>query len=165
MYQPQLCAKWQMKTPWNGRAVSMSTNDGGGGPDTPAPPIPADVTVAAAVTIDVAAPAATGVAAVDNGSEWEADPAVIPGIAIDASDGAVHSASSSAERPESCAGDDLNQVCAQTTHTNPRAPYAFSVWTQFTVQTGKRSELPRGMPLVTRMFASSERGIQWHSRV
>jgi hypothetical protein len=33
---------------------------------------------------------------------------------------------------------------------------AFSVWTQFTVQTGKRSELPRGMPLVTRMFASSE---------
>jgi hypothetical protein len=31
-----------------------------------------------------------------------------------------------------------------------------SVWTQFTVQTGKRSEPPRGMPLVTRMFASSE---------
>jgi hypothetical protein len=34
--------------------------------------------------------------------------------------------------------------------------YTFSVWTQFTVQTGKRSELPRGMPLVTRVFASSE---------
>jgi hypothetical protein len=33
---------------------------------------------------------------------------------------------------------------------------AFSVWTQCTVQTGKRSELPRGMPLVTRGFASSE---------
>jgi hypothetical protein len=33
---------------------------------------------------------------------------------------------------------------------------AFSVWTQFTVQTGKRSELPRGMPLVTRLLASSE---------
>jgi hypothetical protein len=33
---------------------------------------------------------------------------------------------------------------------------AFSVWTEFTVQTGKRSELPRGMPLVTRVFASSE---------
>jgi hypothetical protein len=33
---------------------------------------------------------------------------------------------------------------------------AFSVWTQYTVQTGKRSELPRGMPLVTRVFASSE---------
>ena len=35
-------------------------------------------------------------------------------------------------------------------------PWTFSVWTQFTVQTGKRSELPRGMPLVTRVFASSE---------
>jgi hypothetical protein len=33
---------------------------------------------------------------------------------------------------------------------------AFSVWTQFTVQTGKKSELPRGIPLVTRVFASSE---------
>jgi hypothetical protein len=33
---------------------------------------------------------------------------------------------------------------------------AFSVWTQFTVSTGIRSELPRGMPLVTRVFASSE---------
>ena len=33
---------------------------------------------------------------------------------------------------------------------------AFSVATQFTVSTGKRSELPRGMPLVTRVFASSE---------
>jgi hypothetical protein len=32
----------------------------------------------------------------------------------------------------------------------------FSVWTQFTVSTGKKSELPRGMPLVTRAFASSE---------
>jgi hypothetical protein len=33
--------------------------------------------------------------------------------------------------------------------------HAFSVWTQFTVQTGKRSELPKGMTLVTRMFTSS----------
>jgi hypothetical protein len=32
----------------------------------------------------------------------------------------------------------------------------FGVWTQFTVPTGKRSEFPRGMPLVTRMFALSE---------
>jgi hypothetical protein len=30
------------------------------------------------------------------------------------------------------------------------------VWTQFTVSTGKRSGHPRGMPLVTRMFVSSE---------
>jgi hypothetical protein len=36
---------------------------------------------------------------------------------------------------------------------------AFSVWTQFTVQTGVRSELPRGMPLVTRVFASSEHAL------
>jgi hypothetical protein len=35
---------------------------------------------------------------------------------------------------------------------------AFSVWTQFTVQTGKRSELPRGMPLLDHKHgrASSE---------
>jgi hypothetical protein len=33
---------------------------------------------------------------------------------------------------------------------------SFSVWTQFTVLTGKRSEHPRGLPLVTRMLASSE---------
>jgi hypothetical protein len=33
---------------------------------------------------------------------------------------------------------------------------AFSVATQFTVSTGKRVKLPRGMPMVTRMFASSE---------
>jgi hypothetical protein len=32
----------------------------------------------------------------------------------------------------------------------------FRVWTEFTASTGKRSELPRGMPLVTRVFASSE---------
>jgi hypothetical protein len=43
---------------------------------------------------------------------------------------------------------------------------AFSVWTQFTVQTSKRSGHPRGMPLVTRMFASvNMRGIQWYPRV
>jgi hypothetical protein len=29
----------------------------------------------------------------------------------------------------------------------------FGVWTQFTVSTGKRSEHPRGMPLVTRLLA------------
>jgi hypothetical protein len=33
---------------------------------------------------------------------------------------------------------------------------AFRVWTEFTASTGKRCELPRGMPLVTRVFASSE---------
>jgi hypothetical protein len=32
---------------------------------------------------------------------------------------------------------------------------AFSVWTQFTVTTGKKSGYPRGMPLVTRLLASS----------
>jgi hypothetical protein len=37
---------------------------------------------------------------------------------------------------------------------NPR--FTFSVWAQFTVPTGKRSEYPRGMPLVTRVLASSE---------
>jgi hypothetical protein len=36
-----------------------------------------------------------------------------------------------------------NAACGQ--------PNTFSVWTQFTVQTGKRSELPRGMPLATRV--------------
>jgi hypothetical protein len=52
--------------------------------------------------------------------------------------------------------------CKNVSENEP--PYAtrhhawktFSVWTQFTVSTGKRSELPRGMPLVTRVFASSE---------
>jgi hypothetical protein len=29
----------------------------------------------------------------------------------------------------------------------------FSIWTQFTVSTGKRSEHPRGMPLVARLLA------------
>jgi hypothetical protein len=38
----------------------------------------------------------------------------------------------------------------------PWVEVAFSVWTQFTVSTGKKSELPRGMPMVTRVFASSE---------
>jgi hypothetical protein len=33
---------------------------------------------------------------------------------------------------------------------------AFSVWTEFTMYTGKSSGHPRGMSLVTRMFASSE---------
>jgi hypothetical protein len=33
---------------------------------------------------------------------------------------------------------------------------SFSVWMQFTVPTRKRSEHPRGMPLVTRMLVSSE---------
>jgi hypothetical protein len=33
---------------------------------------------------------------------------------------------------------------------------AFSVWTELTVPTGKRSAHPRGMPLVARMRASSE---------
>jgi hypothetical protein len=41
------------------------------------------------------------------------------------------------------------------------------VWTEFTVPIGKRSELPRGMSLVTRMqeLQASMRGIQWHPRV
>jgi hypothetical protein len=34
--------------------------------------------------------------------------------------------------------------------------FAFHVWTGFTVPTGKRSEHPRGMPLVTRTIASNE---------
>jgi hypothetical protein len=33
---------------------------------------------------------------------------------------------------------------------------SFSVWTQITVPTGKKSGHPRGMPLVTHMLASSE---------
>jgi hypothetical protein len=33
---------------------------------------------------------------------------------------------------------------------------AFSVWTEFAVPTGQRCGCPRGVPLVTRMFASSE---------
>jgi hypothetical protein len=53
----------------------------------------------------------------------------------------------------------------------PEMEITFSVWTQFTVPTGTRTEHLRGMPLVARMFASSEvkakqrRGIQWHPRV
>jgi hypothetical protein len=41
-----------------------------------------------------------------------------------------------------------------------RVVVAFSVWTQFTVSTGKRSGLPRGMTLVTRMeeFQANMRG-------
>jgi hypothetical protein len=50
-------------------------------------------------------------------------------------------------------GGNVNHV--QTQRTGPKL-CAFSVWTQFTVSTSKRSELPRGMPLATRMFASSE---------
>jgi hypothetical protein len=44
------------------------------------------------------------------------------------------------------------------------ARLAFSVWTEFTVTTGKVSEHPRGIPLVTRMqeLQASKRGIQWH---
>jgi hypothetical protein len=41
-----------------------------------------------------------------------------------------------------------------------------SVWTEFTVPTGKRSEHPRGMALDTRMAAlqaEQRRGNQWHS--
>jgi hypothetical protein len=43
----------------------------------------------------------------------------------------------------------------------------FSDWTQFTVPIGKRSEHPRGMPLVTRMqeLQASRCGNQWHPRV
>jgi hypothetical protein len=43
--------------------------------------------------------------------------------------------------------------------------HAFSVWTQFTVPAGKRSEHPRGMLLVTRMAAlpvEQRRETQWH---
>jgi hypothetical protein len=45
--------------------------------------------------------------------------------------------------------------------------WTFSVSTQFTVPTGKRSERSRGMPLVTRMeeLQANMRGIQWHPRV
>jgi hypothetical protein len=45
-----------------------------------------------------------------------------------------------------------------TFHTPPPHPdtRAFSVWTQVTVPTGKRSGHPTGMALVTCMFASSE---------
>jgi hypothetical protein len=46
--------------------------------------------------------------------------------------------------------------------------FTFSVRTQFPVPTGKRSEYPRGMPLVTRMHAlkaEQRRGNQWHSQV
>jgi hypothetical protein len=42
---------------------------------------------------------------------------------------------------------------------------AYSVWTQFKVPTGKRSEHPRGMPLLTRMAAiqaERRREAQWH---
>jgi hypothetical protein len=58
------------------------------------------------------------------------------------------------------------QMCFEKTRTVHRGPPvtltfatasdAFSVWTQFTVCTGKRSGHPRGMPLVTHLFASSE---------
>jgi hypothetical protein len=43
----------------------------------------------------------------------------------------------------------------------------FSGWTQFRVPTGKKSEHPRGMPLVTRMqvLQASRRRNQWHHRV
>jgi hypothetical protein len=37
---------------------------------------------------------------------------------------------------------------------------AFSVWTECTVPTGKRSEHPRGMSLATRMLASSGAGAE-----
>ena len=44
---------------------------------------------------------------------------------------------------------------------------AFSVWTEFTVPTGKRSGHPRGMPLVARMqelqAEEQRREPQWHS--
>ena len=45
---------------------------------------------------------------------------------------------------------------------------AFRVWTQFTVSTSKRSERPRGVPLITRMaaFQTEKRcETQWHRRV
>ena len=44
---------------------------------------------------------------------------------------------------------------------------SFSVWTEFTVATGKMREHPRGMPLVTRMqeLEANRRVIQWHARV
>jgi hypothetical protein len=38
----------------------------------------------------------------------------------------------------------------------PSDTMAFSIWTEFTVPTGKSDEHPRGMALVTRMLASSE---------
>jgi hypothetical protein len=44
---------------------------------------------------------------------------------------------------------------------------AFSVWSEFTVPTGKRSEHRRGMPLVTRLLElqpeEQRRETQWHS--
>jgi hypothetical protein len=44
----------------------------------------------------------------------------------------------------------------------------FRVWTEFTVPTGKRSEHPRGMPLITRVAAlqvEQTRETQWGHRV
>jgi hypothetical protein len=46
--------------------------------------------------------------------------------------------------------------------------HPFSVWTEFTVTTGERSERPRGMLLVTRMqelqAEDQTRETQWHPR-
>jgi hypothetical protein len=52
-------------------------------------------------------------------------------------------------------------------HEDEHRNYAFSVRTQFTEPTGKRSGHPRGMSLATRMlaFKTSRRGNQWHPRV
>jgi hypothetical protein len=58
----------------------------------------------------------------------------------------------------------------QQTRTKPMinasSVLPFSVWTKFTVSTGKRSEQPRGMALLTRMVAlqaEQRRETQWHS--
>jgi hypothetical protein len=53
-------------------------------------------------------------------------------------------------------------------HSSKEDEWAFSVWTEFTVPTGKRSGHPRGMALVTRMAAlqaEQRRETQWHPRM
>jgi hypothetical protein len=42
---------------------------------------------------------------------------------------------------------------------SPLKSMTFSVWTEFKVPTGKRSEHPRGMPLVARLLISSGAGV------
>jgi hypothetical protein len=56
----------------------------------------------------------------------------------------------------------LPLLCVQ-----PHQTAAYRVWAEVMVATGKRSEHPRGMPLVTRMheLQASTCGNQWHPRV
>jgi hypothetical protein len=59
------------------------------------------------------------------------------------------------------------QSCCQSVRPRSYNLWPYSIVTGFTAPTGKKSGLPRGMPLVTRMIASraSRRRIQLHPRV